>query len=231
MKLDIAIDGASNAGKTTLVSALMSTMDAQLLPDAGDLVSVFPPAPASPERARENERYCLRVEETRATLLTTAWRRRDICLLDRSALSTLAITYGYASEYGPDIFAEQAAAMAASVRSGRLFLPQTYLYLRADPAESTARNAGRAAPLDPFWMAPALLQRQDDFYRAWMELLPAGRGRTIDSHGGPGPVLAEARQAIAGFRTPGGAVFDPAALLDRLARRLLDGHAHAPAAR
>ncbi|HVX44967.1 MAG TPA: hypothetical protein VHC49_13850 [Mycobacteriales bacterium] len=231
MRLDIAVDGVSNAGKTTLISALMSTMDAQLLPDAGDLVSVFPPAPTSPERARENERYCLRAEETRATLLTTAWRQRDICLLDRSALSTLAITYGYATKYGPDIFAEQAAAMAGSVRTGRLSLPRAYLYLTANPGASAARNTERAVPLDPFWMAPELLHRQDVFYRTWMDLLPRGCGRTIDSHAGRPAVLAEAQQAIAAFRTAEPAEFDPAALLDRLAQCLLDEPAHAPAAR
>jgi hypothetical protein len=217
--LNVAVDGPSNAGKSTLTRALADRYGWSLLPDAGDLVSTFPPAPMTAAAARHNERYCLVVEEARSALLATGWRTGEHCLLDRSALSTLAISYGYAPEYGVDRFAEQCTAMADSLRAGRLVLPGAHLYLRPGSDTVATRNGKRPEPLHSFWLRPGLVARQLHFYDVWVGLLPPSATVTISTDSDPASVLAEASRALAQFvaarpTPPGPSVFGK--LLDRL---------------
>lgn len=220
MGLNVAVDGPSNAGKSTLTRALARRYGWPVLPDAGDLVTTFPPAPMSPEAARDNERFCLVVEEARSALLHTGWRTGEHCLLDRSALSTLAISYGYAPEYGVDRFVEHCTAMADSLRAGRLVLPAAHLYLRPGTDTVADRNGTRPAPLNSFWLRPDFVARQLRFYDAWVGLLPPSAFVTIRSDAERTSILETASQAVDRFLAdpptpPDPDLFD--ALSDRLA--------------
>lgn len=217
--MNVAVDGPSNAGKSTLTRALADRYGWPVLPDAGDLVSTFPPAPMSPAAARDNERFCLVVEEARSALLTTRWRTGEHCLLDRSAISTLAISYGYAPEYGEDRFVEHCTAMADSLRQGRLVMPGAHLYLRPGSDTVANRNGARPEPLNSFWLRPNLVARQLRFYDVWVWLLPPSATVTIRSDADPASVLDQAARALEEFvaarpTPPGPQVFED--LLDRL---------------
>jgi hypothetical protein len=216
--LTYSVEGPSNAGKTSLVRALAAGGDVQVLPDAGDFVTVFPPPPATAEAARQNERYCLDVERARSALVGTGWRHGGECIFDRSALSMLAIAHGYADRFGRQAFTDLCARMAALVDEGVLRLPDRYVVLLVPVAVLRTRNAGRRPPLSSYWMDAGLLARQLEFYRAWASLMgPACLEVT------PGPEPADLAASVrAAVRRLGPAPASPAQALAQLPGRLAE---------
>ncbi len=201
MTIMYSVDGPSNSGKTTVLQALAADHGVQVLPDAGDLARVFPPPPRSPESARSNERYCLEIERARSALLRTRWRTASECALDRSALSMLAIAYGYAHEYGSDGFADLCQNMSDLVKEGGIIMPDFYVFLRQPVSVMQERNKHRKDPLDSFWLTEQILARQLEFYDAWVSAMKPAcvvlEGRSTDVS-----QLVEAVRAAANVARP-----------------------------
>ncbi|WP_405059942.1 hypothetical protein OG474_45435 [Kribbella sp. NBC_01505] len=217
MRLTFSIDGPSNAGKSTVVAEL-ARRGLQVLPDAGDLFTIFPPFPVDAVSARANERYCVLAELARSALLGTRWRQDTDCVMDRSALSTLAIAYGYSGRFGAAAFGELCGELAGAVRSGTLRMPGTFVYLSRPAGLLSARNAQRPIPLDDYWMEDRMLQRQLDFYEAWADLVGPSC-LVVAETDRPAAVLAD--QILLAVRTTPAAAAGPvAAALEALPERL-----------
>jgi len=128
--VDIAIEGPSGAGKTTLINRLIASSDIfEIIPEYNILAGGaknFPSPPKTRAEALQSSNFFLKLELERQTLIKKAIERGRMAVQDRSLFTCIAFDYAKASTGGFDIWQETERTF---LETDGLILPKIIFFL------------------------------------------------------------------------------------------------------
>lgn|GEM_PF-4796508 len=142
--MNIAIEGPSGAGKTTLVSRLIASSDRfEIIPEYNILAGGaknFPPPPKNRTEALQSSKFFLKLELERQTFIKGVIERGKMAVQDRSLFTCIAFDYAKASTGGFDIWQETERIF---LEIGGLILPKIIFFLDVSFSNATERVVRR----------------------------------------------------------------------------------------
>ena len=177
----IVIDGTSNAGKTTLCNNLQNSVkDTVIVPGASEFVKKYnkrytniPPIPTNIEEEKNNQVFFFALELERLIEANKLSKTYENVFMDRSILEIVSVAYSFEEiNHWRGIY-QNAKKLYETFYSEacekEIVLPDTYIWLQANPGEVVRRNAIREKETgrklsEKEWINPSLINRQIEFF-------------------------------------------------------------------
>lgn len=160
----IVIEGASNSGKTTACQNMKKYENCEII----DECMVYEPNPPRPSKCLEdeinNQIFFFKVEKRRLRKATKLALEGKNVILDRCALSTVAIAYAFEKMEKYKTFKHAINEYENLIKDETLIKPDEYIFLYTDTYNTEKRNETRLKKLSKEWIDKRFTDYQNEFY-------------------------------------------------------------------
>jgi len=171
----IVVEGPSNSGKTTTCQNMKNYIDCIVI-DECMVYEKNPPKPSqSYEQEIQNQLIFFEVERRRMKKATKLALDGKNVILDRCALSTLAISYAFEKLGRYSTFRHAMSQYEKLFNDETLLKPDEYIFLYANNDSIIQRNNTRCDELSKSWLDSSFTNYQNEFYETISRKIPNSR--------------------------------------------------------
>lgn len=160
----VVLEGTSNTGKTSTCKILERHKNCIIIPEAADWMSESPKSSRSYEEEIRNQKLFFEMEKRRMEYAKEMINSGKNVIMDRSALSTVAIAYAN-ERCGKYLTYDYALGEYKKMLEDKEFVrPDMYIFLYTSEKERQERNLNRDKKLSESWLNTEFIRYQNEFY-------------------------------------------------------------------
>ena len=171
----IVVEGPSNSGKTTTCQN-MKNYDNCIVIDECMVYEENSPQPSKNyEEELQNQLFFFEVERRRMKKATALALEGKNVILDRCALSTVAISYAFERLGKYPTFKHAMSQYKKLFNDKKLLKPDEYIFLYTNNDTTIKRNKTREEELSKSWIDSSFTDYQNEFYEIVARKIPNSR--------------------------------------------------------
>jgi thymidylate kinase len=171
----IVVEGPSNSGKTTTCQNIKKHGYCIVI-DECMLYERNPPRPSQNyEQELSNQLFFFEIERRRIEKATKLAMQGQNIILDRCALSTVAISYAFEKMGKYPTFKHALDQYEKLFKDDDLLKPDEYIFLYTDDVSTLQRNSTRKKELSELWLDNDFTSYQNEFYETIAKKIPNSR--------------------------------------------------------
>lgn len=171
----IVVEGPSNSGKTTTCQN-MKNYDNCIVIDECMVYEENSPKPSKNyEEELQNQLFFFEVERRRMKKATALALEGKNVILDRCALSTVAISYAFERLGKYPTFKHAMSQYKKLFNDKKLLKPDEYIFLYTNNDTTIKRNKTREEELSKSWIDSSFTDYQNEFYEIVARKIPNSR--------------------------------------------------------
>lgn len=171
----IVVEGPSNSGKTTTCQNMKNYTNCIVI-DECMVYEKNPPRPSQNyEQELENQLFFFEVEKRRMKKATALALEGKNVILDRCALSTVAISYAFERLGKYPAFKHAISQFEKLFNDKELLRPDEYIFLYTNNESIIQRNKTRGKELSESWIDSSFTDYQNEFYEIVSKKIPNSR--------------------------------------------------------
>lgn len=168
----IVVEGPSNSGKTTTCQGMKKYANCVVI-DECMVYESKPPRPSENyEQELANQLFFFEVERRRLTKATKFALEGKNVVLDRCALSTVAISYAFERLGKYRTFGHAIREYEKLLHDPTILIPDEYIFLYTDEDNIIQRNKTRTKELSKHWVDNTFTDFQNEFYEIVSRKIP-----------------------------------------------------------
>lgn len=171
----IVVEGPSNSGKTTTCQNMKNYTNCIVIDECMVYEKNAPEPSQSFEQEIQNQLFFFEVERRRMNKATKFALNGKNVILDRCALSTVAISYAFEKLGKYPTFRHAMNQYEKLFNDDTLLKPDEYIFLYANNDSIIQRNKTRGDELSKSWLDSLFTNYQNEFYETISKKIPNSR--------------------------------------------------------
>ena len=171
----IVVEGPSNSGKTTTCQNMKNYTNCIVIDECMVYEKNAPEPSQSFEQEIQNQLFFFEVERRRMNKATKFALNGKNVILDRCALSTVAISYAFEKLGKYPTFRHAMNQYEKLFNDETLLKPDEYIFLYANNDSIIQRNKTREDELSKSWLDSLFTEYQNEFYETISRKIPNSR--------------------------------------------------------
>lgn len=171
----IVVEGPSNSGKTTTCQNMKNYTNCIVIDECMVYEKNAPEPSQSFEQEIQNQLFFFEVERRRMNKATKFALNGKNVILDRCALSTVAISYAFEKLGKYPTFRHAMNQYEKLFNDDTLLKPDEYIFLYANNDSIIQRNKTRGDELSKSWLDSLFTNYQNEFYKTISKKIPNSR--------------------------------------------------------
>lgn len=160
----LIIEGVSNCGKTTLCNLLKKRDNFKVIPEAVDFTFKCPKTAKNEEEELKNQKIFLEIEKLRLKKAIKYSKQGYNTVLDRSVVSTLAISYALDKLKRYNVYNKMLVRYNEWLDDCEISRIDKYIVLKTNDIDIYNRNVLREKQLSKNWLDEYFLKYQKEFF-------------------------------------------------------------------
>ena len=168
----IVIEGPSNTGKTTTCQNMKKYKDCEIIEECMIYDKNPPKSSTNHEEEINNQNYFFEIERRRMKKATALAKSGKNVILDRCALSTVAVAYAKERMGQCKGFKSALNGYINLFKDEEFIKPDMYYFLHTDFETTRNRNNTRTKSLEGEWIGDSFTAYQNEFYETISSKIP-----------------------------------------------------------